>query len=116
MKKIFISVALLALPFFGAMAQSIVATNQIIDCGQVLYQTPATFDFEVKNKSNKPVRITDVCTSCGCTDVAFPREAIAAGEKINFTKELLRRRYSEEDMAKIWGGNWLRALEANRKL
>ena len=33
MKKIFISVALLALPFFGAMAQSIVATNQIIDCG-----------------------------------------------------------------------------------
>ena len=52
MKKIFISVALLALPFFGAMAQSIVATNQIIDCGQVLYQTPATFDFEVKNKSN----------------------------------------------------------------
>lgn len=53
MKKIFISVALLALPFFGAMAQSIVATNQIIDCGQVLYQTPATFDFEVKNKSNQ---------------------------------------------------------------
>lgn len=85
MKKIFISVALLALPFFGAMAQSIVATNQIIDCGQVLYQTPATFDFEVKNKSNKPVRITDVCTSCGCTDVAFPREAIAAGEKFTIS-------------------------------
>ena len=39
-----------------------------------------------------------------------------ASELINFTKELLRRRYSEEDMAKIWGGNWLRALEANRKL
>ena len=85
MKKIFISVALLALPFFGAMAQSIVATNQIIDCGQVLYQTPATFNFEVKNKSNKPVRITDVCTSCGCTDVAFPREAIAAGEKFTIS-------------------------------
>ena len=85
MKKIFISVALLALPFFGAMAQSIVATNEIIDCGQVLYQTPATFDFEVKNKSNKPVRITDVCTSCGCTDVAFPREAIAAGEKFTIS-------------------------------
>ncbi len=34
-----------------------------------------------------------------------------ASELINFTKELLRRRYSEEDMAKIWGGNWLRVLE-----
>ena len=34
-----------------------------------------------------------------------------ASELINFTKELLRRRYSEEDMAKIWGGNWLRVME-----
>lgn len=34
-----------------------------------------------------------------------------ASELINFTKELLRRRYSEEDMAKIWGGNWLRVMD-----
>ena len=35
-----------------------------------------------------------------------------ASELINFTKALLRRRFSEEDMAKIWGGNWLRVVEA----
>ena len=35
-----------------------------------------------------------------------------ASELINFTKALLRRRFSEEDMAKIWGGNWLRVMEA----
>ena len=34
-----------------------------------------------------------------------------ASELKNFTKELLRRRYSEEDMAKIWGGNWLRVMD-----
>ncbi len=33
-----------------------------------------------------------------------------ASELINFTKAMLRRRYSEEDMAKIWGGNWLRVM------
>ena len=31
-----------------------------------------------------------------------------ASELINFTKQLLRRRYSEEDIQKIWGGNFLR--------
>ena len=31
-----------------------------------------------------------------------------ASELILFTKQLLRRRYSEEDIQKIWGGNFLR--------
>lgn len=33
-----------------------------------------------------------------------------ASEALNFTMHLLRRRYSEEDIAKIWGGNWLRVM------
>lgn len=33
-----------------------------------------------------------------------------SSELINFTIHLLRRRYSEEDIAKIWGGNWLRVM------
>ena len=33
-----------------------------------------------------------------------------SSELINFTIELLRRRYSEEVIAKIWGGNWLRVM------
>lgn len=28
-----------------------------------------------------------------------------------FTLQLLRRRYSESDIAKIWGGNWLRVMD-----
>lgn len=35
-----------------------------------------------------------------------------ASEILNFTKQLLRRRYSEEDIAKIWGGNWMRVMKA----
>ena len=33
-----------------------------------------------------------------------------SSELTNFTLQLLQRRYSEEDIAKIWGGNWLRVM------
>jgi len=34
-----------------------------------------------------------------------------ASEALQFTIRLLRRKYSEEDIRKIWGGNWLRVME-----
>ena len=34
-----------------------------------------------------------------------------SSEIINFTIQLLRRRFSEQDIEKIWGGNWLRVME-----
>ena len=33
-----------------------------------------------------------------------------SSEMINFTLHLLRRKYSERDIEKIWGGNWLRVM------
>ncbi|PTL33789.1 fused gamma-glutamyl-gamma-aminobutyrate hydrolase/peptidase [Prevotella sp. oral taxon 376] len=33
-----------------------------------------------------------------------------SSEMINFTLQLLRRKFSEEDIAKVWGGNWLRVM------
>lgn len=33
-----------------------------------------------------------------------------SSELINFTLHLLRRKYSECDIARIWGGNWLRVM------
>lgn len=38
------------------------------------------------------------------------RGLAASSELINFTLHLLRRRYSERDIARIWGGNWLRVM------
>lgn len=34
-----------------------------------------------------------------------------SSELILFTQQLLGRRYSEADIAKIWGGNWLRVMQ-----
>ena len=33
-----------------------------------------------------------------------------SSELLNFTRHLLRRRYTDEDIEKIWGGNWLRLM------
>jgi microsomal dipeptidase-like Zn-dependent dipeptidase len=33
-----------------------------------------------------------------------------SSELINFTRQLLARRYSEDDIRKIWGGNFLRVM------
>lgn len=35
-----------------------------------------------------------------------------SSELLNFTRQLLARRYSEEDIRKIWGGNFLRVMTA----
>ena len=43
----------------------------------------------------------------GCYDVS---------ELPNITIELVKRGYSEEDILKIWGGNFLRVLHANETL
>lgn len=37
-------------------------------------------------------------------DLPIPQKLIL------FTQQLLRRKYSETDIAKIWGGNWLRVM------
>ena len=77
MKKFFICASLFAFVSLGVSAQKIEAINKIVDCGQTTYQSPATAEFEVKNKSNHAVRIVDVRTSCGCTDVDYPKGEIA---------------------------------------
>lgn len=38
----------------------------------------------------------------------------SSSEMLQFTRQLLKRRYSDADIEKIWGGNWLLLLEAVR--
>lgn len=46
-------------------------------------QVVGTFRFE--NKTDKPIRITSVHTSCGCTTAGKPKEVVAPGEKSEIT-------------------------------
>ena len=38
-----------------------------------------------------------------------------SSELINFTRQLLARHYSERDIQKIWGGNFLRVMSIVQK-
>ena len=40
----------------------------------------------------------------------------SASELINFTRHLLKERYSEEDIRRIWGGNFLRVMKEVQKV
>ena len=70
MKRKPIILFVLALTTLGASAQKISTKNEVIDLGNVLFQTPSTATFELQNTGNSPLRITNVKTSCGCTTVS----------------------------------------------
>lgn len=38
-----------------------------------------------------------------------------SSEMLQFTRQLLKNRYSDEEIAMIWGGNWIRALNVSEK-
>ena len=67
-----------------AMAQRISAKNEIIDCGNVLYESPVTVKFELTNKGNE-LNIDQVRVSCGCTTVDYPRQTIHRGDPFTVT-------------------------------
>lgn len=62
----------------GLSAQNITAEKSVIDMGEVLYRTPASVVFTLHNKSVNELRLETVRTDCGCTDVKFPINGIAA--------------------------------------
>ena len=39
----------------------------------------------------------------------------SASEALSFTRRLLARRYSEDDISKIWGGNFMRVMAEVQK-
>lgn len=73
---------MLALAPLGAQAQRITATHEEIDCGSVLYESPVSVKFDMRNKGND-LMISDVRTSCGCVVADFPRTTIAKGDSFS---------------------------------
>ena len=84
-----------------AFAQKMVIANETTDCGQITYRIPVIAEYEVSNEGNRPLRINEVKTSCGCLKVDFPTEPVEPNGKAriratfdaaqlgHFTKQLL---------------------------
>lgn len=85
MSKKAISAVLLAFVSLGVSAQRISAKQEVIDCGSVMYETPVTVKFELRNKGSE-LTIDTVRTSCDCVVAEYPKGTIAKGD--NFTVEV----------------------------
>jgi len=72
---------LLVVPHLGADAQSLMTTNDIVDCGQVEFRHPVTFEFELTNISHCSTRISRVETYCDCYVANYTRNDIAVRGK-----------------------------------
>lgn len=65
----------------NAKAQKMTLNRTVINCGQTAYRLPVSVEYEVMNEGNKPLFIQKVESSCGCTQVVYPKTAIEKGQK-----------------------------------
>jgi hypothetical protein len=85
MKK-FLFIAAAFIVSAGAMAQSTKPDDfakfntDKYDFGKIKQAIPATYEFEITNKSDKPLIIENAHATCGCTTPEWSKEPIAPGK------------------------------------
>ncbi len=57
----------------------IVFNEKVHDFGTILWKNPVTAEFKVTNEGNKPLVISKVTTSCGCTVAGWTKEPVMPG-------------------------------------
>lgn len=63
-----------------AAAQQLIFSDSVCNVGQITENdAPRTYRFRCENRSDKPVVILRVDTSCGCVKSSFSRRPIAPG-------------------------------------
>ena len=81
-----------------------VPDTDIKKVGEVEFQVPRHFSLGFTNKGDKPLIIKEAKASCGCLDVSFPKNAIAAGSRgeidITFDAKMLGSFYKEVEVLK----------------
>ena len=80
MKQIFTSILLWIAACLVGYAQPKATFDKMThEFGVVLWKHPATATFQIKNDGDKPLVISNVTTSCGCTVADWTKEPIAPG-------------------------------------
>lgn len=89
-----------------ATAQRITAKNEVIDCGNVVYEQPVTVKFELTNKGNE-INISQVRVSCGCTTIDYPHGTINRGDQfeVSATYDARQLGHFEKEVAVFCNGS-----------
>lgn len=86
MKQILLTIFLLIVFCLTGNAQAKATFDKKAhEFGVVLWKHPATAMFTIKNEGNKPLVISNVTTSCGCTDAEWTKTPIAPGNSGKIT-------------------------------
>ena len=81
MKKYLTVVIIMILSINSIMAQKLTTQNATYDFGQILFRTPATAVFKIKNTSHKQVKIKEIYAPCGCTKAKISKKNIASNKE-----------------------------------
>lgn len=87
MKRIYLFILLISFTGLPSFAQKLTKTpveplglkEASFDFGRIPQGRPVTHNFEVVNKSNKPLLIENIEAACGCTTPEWSQEPIAPG-------------------------------------
>lgn len=80
MKRTTLMICLSFVACLSGLAQAqITFDKKVHEFGVILWKQPATATFTVTNKGNKPLVISNVTTSCGCTVADWTKTPIAPG-------------------------------------
>lgn len=82
MKRILFILNILFAAVLAAQAQpKITFDKNVQELGYVLWRNPVTITYHFTNTGDKPLVISKVTSSCGCTEVDWTKSPIGAGEK-----------------------------------
>ncbi len=80
MKRIFFIVSILWVSLLSMQAQpQVLFKNKVQDLGYILWRNPRTIVYEFSNTGDRPLVVSKVIPSCGCTTVDWTKDPIPAG-------------------------------------
>ncbi len=85
MNRIYFAICSLLLSVAAVAQPKIRVDNATQRLGDLTFQMPKTVTFTLKNSGNRPLIISEVQPSCGCVQVKYPTEPVAAGKKTTIT-------------------------------
>lgn len=78
---LFLGTVLCAATMYAQTSDNVMWKTKTYDFGNIAQGKPMTAVFEFVNTGNKPIVISDLITSCGCTKGEYPQTPIAPGAK-----------------------------------
>lgn len=84
-KNFAIITALSFLPVMGMAQPQMLVDKHVYEFGQIAWKRPVSATFSLTNKGNKPLVISHVSSSCGCTAVKWTQTPIEPGKSGSVT-------------------------------